>query len=204
MAVIVFDIGKVIVPEGDRVQRLVGFLRKHHVEVGVTELMEGYWAYRDEYDLGLPDEEYWPKVLGRAGATYDAESLDVIALGRLDGQRNATADVGVEKLLSELDAAGHNLGLLSNAPVSMVEAVRESEWGRPIRVKIFSSEVGVAKPDRRIYEIAERELSQEFAGYERSEVHFFDDREVNVEAAREFGWNAHLWAGEEAARRAVN
>ncbi|WJY67421.1 HAD family hydrolase [Corynebacterium auris] len=201
MAIVVFDIGKVIVPEGDRVPRLVNFLRSNDVEVGVKELMESYWELRDDYDLGLDDDTYWAHVLDRAGAT--GGDIDYQALGRLDGERNATADPAVHELLRDLAAAGHRLALLSNAPFSMVNAVREADWASGIEVKIFSAEAGVAKPDRKIYEIAERELSAAFDGYERCAVHFFDDRDVNVSAAREFGWDAHLWEGVEGARRGL-
>jgi putative hydrolase of the HAD superfamily len=52
-------------------------------------------------------------------------------------------------------------------------------------VLVYSYEVGIEKPDRRIYEITCERL-----GVRPSEVVFLDDLEVNVVAARQVGMRA--------------
>ena len=57
---------------------------------------------------------------------------------------------------------------------------------------VFSAREGLAKPDERIYELAHARLEEDAKReIPRGDVLFFDDREVNVAAARSFGWVAH-------------
>lgn len=73
-----------------------------------------------------------------------------------------------------------------------------SEWVRPVHELfpsmalmqdvIVSAHEGVVKPDRRIYEITAERLP-----HAPAEVIFFDDREENVIAAREFGFDAEVF-----------
>jgi len=53
---------------------------------------------------------------------------------------------------------------------------------------IYSHEVGMSKPDRRIYE-----LTCERLGVQPAEIIFLDDHEPNLVAAREFGMQAILF-----------
>jgi 2-haloacid dehalogenase len=53
---------------------------------------------------------------------------------------------------------------------------------------VVSGEEGVAKPDPRIYEIAERRF-----GHVPAALFFTDDNPANVAAARARGWQAHLF-----------
>jgi FMN phosphatase YigB (HAD superfamily) len=53
---------------------------------------------------------------------------------------------------------------------------------------IYSHEEGIAKPDRRIYE-----LTCERLGVQAAEIVFLDDVEANVAAARAFGMQAILF-----------
>jgi epoxide hydrolase-like predicted phosphatase len=55
-------------------------------------------------------------------------------------------------------------------------------------VLVYSYEVGIEKPDRRIYEFA-----CERPGVRPSEVVFLDDLETNVAAARRLGMRAVLF-----------
>jgi putative hydrolase of the HAD superfamily len=73
--------------------------------------------------------------------------------------------------------------------------------GEPCRIAvdfdgvINSAELGVAKPDPRAYAAAHR-VVEAGVGREvaRREVWFTDDREENVAAARDFGWDAELFS----------
>ena len=201
MTIVVFDIGKVLVPEGDRVPRLVNFITECGLSVDTESMMNAYWEHRDAYDLGMPDEEYWPKVLLEAGLSpAEIEHVDSAALGALDGERNSATTSDTSDFLAELHAAEMPVALLSNAPHSMARAVRASAWAQEIAALVFSSEVGVAKPSQEIFRIAEREIEKAFGPHKREDVVFFDDRPVNIEGAQAFGWQGQLWRGVEHAR----
>src|SRR5579859_1118113 len=84
----------------------------------------------------------------------------------------------------------YKLGVLSNTEQGVYESALRK--GRipdiPFAVVIKSCDFGVAKPDRRIYEIA-----QEKAGASPSEILFIDDRPENIESALALGWQGVLF-----------
>lgn len=55
-------------------------------------------------------------------------------------------------------------------------------------VVVDSSMVGYAKPDKKIYQIAEEQ-----SGVEKNEILFIDNSSVNIEAAKEFGWQTYFY-----------
>ena len=95
-------------------------------------------------------------------------------------------NVSVVPVVSQLRAAGIPLGVLSNTSQAHWEFCR-----RRFRVlEVFqlyalSFEIGVMKPDPRIYAESAR-----LAGVAPHEIFFTDDRPDNVVAAREAGWDA--------------
>lgn len=65
--------------------------------------------------------------------------------------------------------------------------------------RFFSQELGLSKPDHAIYERTEM-LLQVPAGA----ILFFDDKEENIEAARQCGWNAYAYTGPQSLLRALD
>lgn len=61
---------------------------------------------------------------------------------------------------------------------------------------VVSGEVGLAKPDPRIFRLAAEQL-----GLDPARTVFTDDSEANVVAARRVGYRAHTWSGAEGLRR---
>jgi putative hydrolase of the HAD superfamily len=96
----------------------------------------------------------------------------------------------VAELLGRVAEAGVGMALLSNAPHSLAHEVRGAQWGELFPVKVFSCDVGVAKPCSGAYAAIEDAL-----GLPGEELIFFDDRPVNVAAARDRSWSAHQWQG---------
>lgn len=81
-------------------------------------------------------------------------------------------------------------GLLSNAWTSLRNAL-ETQWAiaDAFDVIVISAEVGLIKPDPRIYQLALAEL-----GVSPDEVVFLDDMQQNVDAARFVGMHGVLFA----------
>jgi FMN phosphatase YigB (HAD superfamily) len=82
------------------------------------------------------------------------------------------------------------VGLLTNLYPGMLEAeekqglLPEIAW----EVVIDSSVVGCQKPERKIYEIA-----QSKAGVPKDQILFVDNAPVNIQAAKDFGWQTFLY-----------
>lgn len=187
---VVFDIGGVLTSAEGGVPELSALLGLD------TERFAGpYWRHRADFDRGRPAEEYWARVgadLGRSWSPAEIDKLDAF-----DAERWARLAEGRLEMITALQDAGVTTALLSNAPGSMARVVRESTWSARFDQLLFSCELGLVKPDPRIYRAVEAAL-----GRSGAELVFFDDRPPNVVAARKRGWQAQLWEGPEAARAA--
>ncbi|MFO6449191.1 HAD-IA family hydrolase [Corynebacterium amycolatum] len=205
MISVIFDIGRVLVPEGQRVPMLLAVLADAGFQISEQDFNEAYWGLRDEYDLGLADEKYWGSVLSQLGLTKEQQSqVSYHELASVDGNRNAVLGAESAELVQWLASLDVPLALLSNAPESMVKAVRASQWSHYFKAAVFSSEVGVAKPDPEIYRIAHAKVTERIGEIPAEDIIFFDDREKNICAAVDAGWDAYLWEGADRARAVIN
>lgn len=188
----VFDIGGVLsAPEGavPQVAEALG--------LPVDVVGPAYWGPRDLYDRGGSLHEYWAAVgdaLGLELTAARAAQLDDLDARRWGALAPRSADLLAE--VSRVAAAGGvRLAVLSNAPASLVDVVRASGWSESFEALLFSCDLRAAKPEAAVYLAV-----QEALGLVGADLVFFDDRSVNVEAARDLGWRAHLWAGADDAR----
>ncbi len=179
--VVVFDLGEVLATPSGLLVELAG-------RVGTDEatMTTAYWAHRDLYDRGGDADTYWSSALAHAGVPFDADVAR--ALSDHDSIAWTTLRADARQTLAELHEAGVRVAILSNAPRELAAAARRSDWSVWIDHWFFSGELGMAKPDDAIYAAVTSAL-----GVDGSEVLFFDDRQVNVDAARRAGWQAQLW-----------
>jgi putative hydrolase of the HAD superfamily len=186
--VIVFDLGGVLVPPEGSISALAAAL-----DVPRETFALAYWRVRDDYDRGGPSEVFWSSILTELRRTADPRDLDGI-----DVERWSHPAPGIAGFLADLVDAGLRLTVLSNAPASLAVVVRASSWSTVFSHLVFSSDVGVMKPEPAVYDLAEKTF-----GVPGQHLVFFDDRPVNVEGARRAGWQAHLWTDLAAARRTL-
>jgi putative hydrolase of the HAD superfamily len=154
---------------------------------------DAYWELRPPYDRGeLDGPAYWSLLGVRVGASIDASRTvelverDIALWSRVDGPMldwaNAVASSGVR------------VGLLSNMVAEIGAHLRDSlGLFEGFTSVTYSYEVGLAKPDARIYEHALASL-----GEAPGEALLVDDRAPNVEAARALGMHAHHFRAREA------
>ncbi|GGP80681.1 HAD family hydrolase [Saccharothrix coeruleofusca] len=187
---IVFDYGEVISKPTEALPTLAGLL-------GVTAeaLSPAYWAHRHSYDLGLPDAEYWRVVAADAGSAVPVDEELAARLTEVDVAGWMHPEPATLALLAELDEAGVPLALLSNAPSSFGRVAERQAWTRHFRHLVFSGDLGVGKPDERIW----RELARRLDARPEDCV-FLDDRQVNVDGAVAAGMAGVLWRGSAPAR----
>lgn len=193
MTWIVFDYGEVIAqrPAEQAFARLAEV-----IGAPAAQFQDGYWRYRDKFDRGMPDLDYWQAVGAEAGV--EVGPAEAAALSAADVELWNTLDPLSVRLLADLAAAGRRLALLSNAPIGHGAAFRTREWAEPFEHFVISGELRVAKPDPAIWQALLDRLRTP-----ADEVLFLDDREVNVAAAREAGIRAFVWTGAENARRHI-
>lgn len=174
------------------------------LEVPTDTDLEGRWEQR----LGLRPGEFFQR-LRRSGLGRDAnlgrvsEAEFAQALGRLYGLAQLTTEELLVDLwgwyVGELNAEmadyfqrlrpRYRTAILSNAAAGgRREEERRYGFAAMADVLVYSYEVGIEKPDPRIYL-----LTCERLGVHPGEAVFLDDLEANVAAAREVGMRAVLF-----------
>ncbi|MCU1405046.1 MAG: hypothetical protein JWQ43_1349 [Glaciihabitans sp.] len=186
---VVFDLGEVLAsPPG-----LFADLGRV-IDVVPDAVEASYWKFRDDHDRGNSASTFWTMVLDNLSVPASAEMIE--RLSEMDSLAWTDIRPSAELILEELHAAGTRIGILSNAPFALAGVARTRTWAQYISEWYFSGELLVAKPDQEIFRLAAGGLNTA-----PDMVTFFDDRVVNVEAARAAGWDAELWVNDEDTRR---
>ena len=148
------------------------------------------WA---EFDRGTLDEA---QVVTRLTARLALARADVQAIVDAIPDHLALRDDTVA-LVRELHAAGHRLYYLSNMPRSLIAHVDPRLQAMGCFIDgIYSSDVGMVKPEVEIFELAQLRFALAAA-----DICFLDDNRANVAAARALGWQAWEFIEAAGARR---
>ena len=175
--VVFFDVGGVLLAMDGPERRSVWTRR-----LGITteELTGAVWDA-----IGLRGRAELDEVAQRITARLDVPATDVPELLADFSAHWIRNDELVEFLGSLRDR--HRLAIIGNIPSSgrfAFETVLELD--AVFEAMFLSGELGVEKPDPRIYELALRQM-----GVEPERSLFVDDRPENVEGARAVGITAH-------------
>lgn len=185
---LVFDYGEVISRQTDVRPVLAASLH-----VPLEEFCAAYEGYRNDYDTGLSDADYWHAVARRLGIVVSSAQIE--ELTRTDISGWSSTRPAALALVRQLHATGVSLALLSNAPHSHAQTFRTKVWTRSFRHLLFSGELGTAKPRPPVWQRLFDTLSAR-----PEECLLFDDRADNVAGARRAGLRTHEWTGTKTAR----
>ena len=156
-----------------------------HLGARADDVRRAYWEHRQPYDAGLTAEEYWGRVLAsipRRTRTHEPTALtrwlvdaDIAGWTHFREEMWAVAKA--------FRARGGRTAILSNGGPEITAGLRArrrlEDW---FDVVVVSYEVGVCKPDPRIYEVCLSRL-----GVDAPQALFVDDRAENVDAAAKLG-----------------
>ncbi|OHB73889.1 MAG: hypothetical protein A2Z25_10020 [Planctomycetes bacterium RBG_16_55_9] len=140
----------------------------------------------DEFHRGLISEEkFWRQIVRKLGKPMPkARSLWSEAF------RSAyVPKPEMFSLASSLHNKGYKTALLSNTELPAAEFFRELGYDM-FDVLVFSCTEGVAKPERKIYEVTLERL-----GSQAGQSVFIDDRPDYIQGAEEVGLNTILFEG---------
>lgn len=184
---VVFDVGRVLFDWNLRYlfEKLID--DPEQLDWFLAHVLTEEWHFQS--DAGRPLAEMVPEMQAR-----HPDHAHLLEAYR--GRFNETIDrpiEGTHALVRRLHAAGVPLYALTNFGAEFFAGFRPTA---PI-FELFddivvSGEECVAKPDPRIYEICERRF-----GHPPHALLFVDDNPANVAAARERGWQVHLFDGPE-------
>ncbi|WP_305784610.1 HAD-IA family hydrolase [Symbioplanes lichenis] len=177
MAHLLMDFGEVI----SLAQRETD-VRSMALAAGVppAEFTARYWECRRDYDCGLSALGFWTDVLnGPPGGQLLAHLVE------RDVSSWLYLNPVTMQLLGRVHAAGVPVSLLSNAPRELARELDRHDALRTFAHKLYSADLGVAKPDPAVYLKALAVL-----GEAPADVVFVDDRAENVAAAAALGIRA--------------
>jgi len=155
---------------------------------GVPQDMFGqlYWSDRLDYDKGLIQaDSYWQTLAARAGGNrLTARQIDQLC--ELDSDSWMHFDEVMWDWIYQLRAAGKRVGILSNMPRELGEAIKLKTNKLDYFDQVtLSYEVHSVKPEPEIYEHCIEGL-----GTTPEQTIFFDDKIVNVQGAELLGLRA--------------
>jgi glucose-1-phosphatase len=190
---VIWDMGGVLIRTEDQAPRLRLAKRFGLTPAELNRLVfdsqESIRATLGEF----PEEAVWE---------YVAKSLDLTATGlaefMLEFWSGDASDADLYRFIKELRTS-YKTGLLSNA-WSNARTVVENRYHvlDAFDVVIFSAEVGLAKPDSRIYQLELDKL-----GVQATQAIFVDDVQENIDAANLLGIHGVRFENSWQARQAV-
>ena len=150
--------------------------------IPTAPFVESLWRYRLDYDRGTLDgTSYWKKVATANQIQFT--SSQIAKLMKADFALWVHPSPVLLRWAHKLQLGGIKTSILSNMPPDFSRYLRSNaDWLSHFDVKIFSGELGVIKPDAKIY----LSCLEALAVYPE-EALFIDDIEVNVAAARALG-----------------
>lgn len=210
---IVFDAGGTLIcADWDEVTRdLAAVAAMHGIEVEPVAALEAIQlAWRDVVEGRIPDQadsptavqRFWHKILG--ATIMRAAGLPVCPAGEqlhsavsetvrsfyatFEGGRYHRLMEGSAKTLVTLQTAGYRLGMVSNWSPALPQILERLGIRGHFEFVIVSSLVGVAKPDRAIFDLA-----VEAAGSRAGEMLYVGDSlSADIYASQAAGWDAAL------------
>jgi putative hydrolase of the HAD superfamily len=166
---VIFDLWQTLVPWD--VEESKRFHRELAETVGVEP--DRFWdawlsaEHLPDRNTG-PMADHFRALFGELGVEPDLEQ--VLTMRRERAKRTLVPRPEALPTLEELRRRGHLLGMISVCTEEVPQVWDETPLGREFDAAVFSCEVGVSKPDRRIYEIACERL-----GVRASECLFIGD-----------------------------
>jgi putative hydrolase of the HAD superfamily len=141
-----------------------------------------YWADRHAYDEGkISGLQFWQNLVRDAKLNLNAAAIDELNLW--DARLWTVQNPAMLAWQQQLKHRGIRTAILSNMGDTVLANIeREFDWLPRFDALIWSFQHKMAKPDPAIYR-----LTLERMGTAPEETLFIDDKQVNVDAARNLG-----------------
>jgi 2-haloacid dehalogenase len=184
VSALVFDLGNVVIEWDPRY-----LYRKLFADAGAMErFLTEVWT--ESWNLELDRGRSFADGIAELVARHPDHAALIRAYHDRWPETLGPAVDGIEALLADLAARGHPLYALSNWSAETFPLARARfDVLRRFHTIVISGDVGVAKPDPRIYE---RFLER--VGRRAAECLFIDNLAVNVDAARACGFEGFVFS----------
>lgn len=186
MKFVYFDIGGVLIEDfsgtsnWDLLTKEWGIIKKEDKE----KIDRLFNIFEKEADLGRNVEEFLPLVEKNFKIKFPKNySINKDFVGRFC--RNEKINEIINKIKDK-----YKLGLLTNMYPKMLDLIRKNNLIPNVNWSIIidSSVEKCIKPDKKIYEIAEKKC-----GFKTEDILFIDNREENLEVPKKMGWQTYWY-----------
>ena len=180
---IVFDYGGVMTKEPNR-EAVVRFVRES-LQLSETEFEKANLEKKQALKSGKTDEEFWQDFAKQKGVVLSntwAQDFKLVMKEAIGSNPDMYA------LVHELKQKQIPVALLSNIDERLSKLIREFGLYEPFSPCLLSYEIGIEKPDPKIYQILLEKLKLPAA-----DVVFIDDKLENTQKAKEMGIDAILF-----------
>ncbi len=139
----------------------------------------------------ITEEEYWKRILRKNKWNIDMKIL------KKSARDNFREIDGMREIVEKLKYGGFKLGLVSDHAKEWIDHCKEKYgYHKLFHSSLYSFEVGVRKPSKRIYELILDKLK-----IKPEECLYVDDQERNIKSAGEIGIKTILFKNSEELKR---
>ncbi len=157
------------------------------LQIELSRFKTFYWQLRDEYDVGAYDgREYWSRIAKKGGHDITEEQLRKCI--EFDSVGWSRPNLVMAQWADKLRKSGIVTAIVSNMPSDIREYLRHLEWMPEFNQYTYSCEVKSVKPAADIYLHCLDQIKMR-----STEVLFLDDRQMNVDAAKQLGIDAYVF-----------
>lgn len=180
---LIFDYGGVVSDGGRNFEPAMRLASNLAIDQSsAVQLISGPW---DQLSKGFIDvDDFWSQVEDTLGGAIHDSLKDI--WNTFDNCMSPRKEI--QATLMSLKASGHILGLLSDTVPPTAQSIRHGGGYDPFDFTILSCEVGVRKPDEKIYNIA---LSK-IPNINPSNIVYIDDNPKNLVPAQKLGMQTIL------------
>jgi putative hydrolase of the HAD superfamily len=153
---VIFDLWQTLIPWPTESAKALYVQMADSVGAPRDEFEEVWLSGRSARDIGpIADSVRW--VFGQLGLD-DVDPQTIIGLRRDWTRDSIVPRPDAVSTLEELRRRGHKLGLITVCSTDVPELWEASPFGGLFDATVFSCEVGISKPDPRIYELCCEQL----------------------------------------------
>ncbi len=188
--VVVFDWGDVLATN-DR-ELVVNFMCDSF-QLSETDFEQANLEKRKAMKNGMTDVDFWLQYAQKKGVQLPND-WPKLYQGTLKESIGANPEMFA--LIDELKGKKIRVGLLSNLDNRYLHLIRSNGFYKPFDPCLISCEMGLEKPDPKVYEMLLKTLD-----CKAEKVVFIDDKVENVEAAKKMGIDAFVFKSPEQVRQ---
>jgi epoxide hydrolase-like predicted phosphatase len=156
------------------------------INVPVEVLEKEVYRHWDLLNLGtIDDKGFWSRLAKGLGIKLPEESANWLE-ERISTDLYVNKDV--EAIARSIKRAGYKTALLSNTEKTSIAYGIRNGWTKYFDEIIASCDLGLMKPDERIFNIATERI-----GEMAEECVFIENQPRHIEAAKRLGWNVILF-----------